>query len=822
MVNQKIICPVCGHENEKPAFRCKMCDNDLKDYQKSSNSPLIQELNSIEVLNEEQIEEIVDLDTFKKKKVDEINSEDIQSIIDIDEYTSELVIDKIKEIESKDDLFICRGCGKIIRKNNDNCPYCGDEVEEEDEEKHEKDISEDDQVDDEEKLFVCTECGAFISEDKDECPYCGSTFERGHVSEDKVDGPEVPKTEHGSSVKETEEEKPLDEKFMVCDECGMVCKKGQTVCPDCGNSEFLDINEPELDEDIKNNIEEGDGEINLDMCPICGHFIAEDKERCPICGSTKSTSSDIEITDDEEAIEEDKKIFMCDACGAFVKEEHVNCPICGSSLDKAKIDIQEYEEEEVLSDSEVKDGIIYSSVEMERDDPFKICKKCGAVAEIGADRCPICNSDDFEIPESEEEITKSTGLSPEEEDVEKDDEIDESPDQISKLIDDIEKEMEMEKVESKEKVEGSAKEGTAGEVEQELEEEIAIPSEEEIEAEVEELLEEESEGPVEEEIGSRKKEQPEKESSLEGIEEDSEELDEVKEEVRPGSIEQSSDKSNQDELELIEEIDNILIKENKKETEPQGTDLTFDYFKILSAKEEDKIELVRILELVGNIFVSVDRPLLALEKFREGLELLKEIDCDELLSTLHVDIARLNFILGYYERSLNIYKRALNISDDVGDRKKKANIMNNIGSVYKAMADHNQALGWYTRALKESYFISDRKGIAICLNNIGTVYHIMGQHEIALKRIKQALVIEDADIQTKIKRLNDIGSIYCHNGDYKKALIFYKRLFRINWELDNKVESARILRKIGRIYRKIGKYRFSLISFLKSLDIINY
>ncbi len=75
----------------------------------------------------------------------------------------------------------------------------------------------------------------------------------------------------------------------------------------------------------------------------------------------------------------------------------------------------------------------------------------------------------------------------------------------------------------------------------------------------------------------------------------------------------------------------------------------------------------------------------------------------------------------------------------MGDRSGEATTLNNIGAVYSALGDKQQALDYYNQALPLFRAVGDRSGEATTLNNIGGVYDALGDKQQALDFYNQAL-----------------------------------------------------------------------------------
>lgn len=68
-----------------------------------------------------------------------------------------------------------------------------------------------------------------------------------------------------------------------------------------------------------------------------------------------------------------------------------------------------------------------------------------------------------------------------------------------------------------------------------------------------------------------------------------------------------------------------------------------------------------------------------------------------------------------------------------GRRKDEATLLNNLGAVYDAIGQRDQALDYFQQALPIQKEVGDRSGLATTLSNIGAVYNALGQRDQALE-----------------------------------------------------------------------------------------
>ncbi len=245
--------------------------------------------------------------------------------------------------KDSDGLLVCPVCGGFISKYAEECPICGAEFEEDEEEVLAPEVSEkplNPEIDghwyrDEPDLFICPSCGSLVSLTASQCPNCGVEFEEGE--EETLEEVTVPERAPDIDGHWYKEQKGL----FLCPECGNLVPEDKPACPRCG-VEFEDGEEGELPEVEKT--EETDGywyktQGSLFMCPECGAFVLSSMENCPSCGADHGEEDEVEVR-------------TCPLCNAFMDPTSEVCPVCGIDISEV-VDVEEPEEWERATDTTV-------------------------------------------------------------------------------------------------------------------------------------------------------------------------------------------------------------------------------------------------------------------------------------------------------------------------------------------------------------------------------------------------------------------------------------------------------------------------------------
>ncbi len=147
----------------------------------------------------------------------------------------------------------------------------------------------------------------------------------------------------------------------------------------------------------------------------------------------------------------------------------------------------------------------------------------------------------------------------------------------------------------------------------------------------------------------------------------------------------------------------------------------------------------------------------------------------------------------------------------MGDRGGEGTTLNNLGGVYDALGQKQEALTYYKQALAISQEVGDRGGEGTTLNNLGCVYDALGQKQEALTYFKQALAIrkEVGDRGGEGTTLHNIGMIYFHLERYDVALagFWLARLLYLGVQSPSDVEDEEQM--IEDISQEVGEQQFA-------------
>ena len=167
----------------------------------------------------------------------------------------------------------------------------------------------------------------------------------------------------------------------------------------------------------------------------------------------------------------------------------------------------------------------------------------------------------------------------------------------------------------------------------------------------------------------------------------------------------------------------------------------------------------------------------------DSLEGQEDADTANVLNNIGLMFKKMGdseLALEYFQKVLEIDKKCLDKHDF-----SLATSYNNIGLVYKDLNKYTEALGYLQKALEidEKDLDKHDSSLAITYNNIGSVYQALKQYTEALKYRQKALEIAEKVFEKKHPHLaatyNNIGTVYLDLKDYPTALTYFEQSFAI-------------------------------------------
>ncbi|MGB8658647.1 MAG: tetratricopeptide repeat protein [Candidatus Zixiibacteriota bacterium] len=230
-----------------------------------------------------------------------------------------------------------------------------------------------------------------------------------------------------------------------------------------------------------------------------------------------------------------------------------------------------------------------------------------------------------------------------------------------------------------------------------------------------------------------------------------------------------------------------------------------DTFKACLKLETEPSEREALFILIGNAFHALKRFEEAEDSYQEALRIGKTIDDEEGEAAALGNIGLIYQARGDLDQALKYLEEALEIHGKIIFREGEASDLGNIGLIYQAKGDLDQALKYYSSAWQINMQIGRKEGEASQTGNIGNVWYLKGQLDMALWYYQRALKFyrqtgrqEGAAIQ-----LNNIGLVYETKGDLDSAWQSYNEAIKIFQEIGMPEQIGKLKGNIERVSQQM-------------------
>ena len=187
--------------------------------------------------------------------------------------------------------------------------------------------------------------------------------------------------------------------------------------------------------------------------------------------------------------------------------------------------------------------------------------------------------------------------------------------------------------------------------------------------------------------------------------------------------------------------------------------------------------------------------------------LQKAIELDDNLIVAKVKIGWTYYVMGDFDKAMEIYTPALKQSEELGDKSGIGMSLNNIGIIYKVKGDLDKAMDYYERSLKILEDLGDRHLMAATIHNIGEIYLTQGEYDTALDYNTHSLRITE-ELGYKIGKgitLQSIGTVYYNKSENEKAVEYLEKSLAIHNEIGFKGTELSTTIYLYITYKHLGK-----------------
>ena len=211
----------------------------------------------------------------------------------------------------------------------------------------------------------------------------------------------------------------------------------------------------------------------------------------------------------------------------------------------------------------------------------------------------------------------------------------------------------------------------------------------------------------------------------------------------------------------------------------------------------------------------------SIEYYRKAYEISKE---SNNLHDMYYSANNLGVVYSCMENeelALKQFEKALELAKKAGDDWIQCVYLNNIGSSYMNLNQNDKAEEYYEKAIKKGEETGNLSKKALAILNKSWLYKEKGNIDKAIELMLDSIRIakELGDLRPEAGGYGGLGAIYLEREEFGTALKYYKKSAKINEILNDLPGLANNFFSIGRLYYKDGSYEKALEAYNKSLEI---
>jgi tetratricopeptide (TPR) repeat protein len=180
------------------------------------------------------------------------------------------------------------------------------------------------------------------------------------------------------------------------------------------------------------------------------------------------------------------------------------------------------------------------------------------------------------------------------------------------------------------------------------------------------------------------------------------------------------------------------------------------------------------------------------------------------LAEIYNDIGKLSYSMRQYSNALSYYRFSLDLGEEVGDLNGIAAVYNNMAMAYQADGDYNRAFQYYRESLNTPVEPDDREKKASIYNNMGILLGTIGEDNLAFEHYRGSknLFLQLGNRQGIGAVANNMGIVYELRRDFNAALEAFQESLTVfeEYRSRNELNIPVVLNNIGHVYYSRGDY----------------
>lgn len=240
---------------------------------------------------------------------------------------------------------------------------------------------------------------------------------------------------------------------------------------------------------------------------------------------------------------------------------------------------------------------------------------------------------------------------------------------------------------------------------------------------------------------------------------------------------------------------------------------------LLANANHDTVRL-RILFQISGALRDRD-PEKAIVFANKGMDLARQLNDQKAIAESYKCIGNTWLVRGEFSKSIEQYRLALAIQENMEDTEGMASSLNNLGLAYRMQGNLDSALEIHFRCLTLDEARKDKGGIAYSLGNIAAVYRTKGDFVKCLDfQIRCMKMLEELQDENALGIcLANIASVHKELGNLPASMEYDEKALEKFEKTGNKIAIGHLLNNISNLLDKMNEYEKALGYMQRAIKI---
>ena len=233
--------------------------------------------------------------------------------------------------------------------------------------------------------------------------------------------------------------------------------------------------------------------------------------------------------------------------------------------------------------------------------------------------------------------------------------------------------------------------------------------------------------------------------------------------------------------------------------------------------------IARNHESLGQAYCRLGEYREAIQCYKTGLKISTSIGDKSGIANNYDNLGTVYRCLGEYDEAITNFNHALMIDIKIKNEQGQAKSYGNLGIAYQCLKDYKEAIKWHEKALDINIARGNKSEMVTNKINLGNTYVSLGENEKAIENFNECLEMS-TESQNKSAVANvhvNLSAAYFSLNQFQEAIHHCKTGLKISTDIEEKETIAISKGNLGKIYRCSGEYEEALFHLEESIHLFD-